>query len=65
VRLRDLLPFRTFEIGTSWPPEVARVELKKSVDQGGLFSGGEGGDAPFSRAALPSICAEHALVHLW
>jgi hypothetical protein len=41
-----LIPWRAFDIGTSWSPAVAVIELKKSVDQHTLFFGG-GGNAPF------------------
>jgi hypothetical protein len=46
VQLRDLIPWRTFTIGTSWPPDVAVIELKKRVDQSRFLSSGRR-DAPF------------------
>ncbi|AKU99194.1 hypothetical protein AKJ09_05858 [Labilithrix luteola] len=46
MQLRDLLPWRTFDITTCWSPEVAIVELKKRVDKGGMLFGGTG-TAPF------------------
>jgi hypothetical protein len=41
-----LIPWRALDIGTSWSPEVAVIELRKFVDQGTLLLGGVG-DAPF------------------
>jgi hypothetical protein len=40
-----LIPWRTFEIVTSWSPDVAVIELKKSIDQSRLYL--RGGNAPF------------------
>jgi hypothetical protein len=45
VRLRELIPWRTFVVETRWPPEIAAVEVKRAIHQPTLF--GSGGDAPF------------------
>jgi hypothetical protein len=47
VKLRDLIPSRTFDIGTSWSPNVAAIELKKAIDPARPPFGGSG-DAPFT-----------------
>lgn len=39
VRVGDLLPWRDFVIETSWPCEVAALELRKAIDEPQLFSG--------------------------
>jgi hypothetical protein len=46
VRLRDLIPWRAFDIATSWSPQVAVIELRKVIDQETFLFGG-GGNAPF------------------
>lgn len=46
MRLRDLIPWRSFDILTRWSPEVAAVELKKTIHRG-TSSFDQGNDAPF------------------
>jgi hypothetical protein len=43
--LRAAVPWRSFTIDTSWPPEVAAIEIRKVIDAPTLFGGG--GCLPF------------------
>ena len=39
MQLRDLIPWRAFDIETRWSPEVAAVALRRAIDEGSLLFG--------------------------
>ena len=41
MRVAELLPWRSFTIETSWPVEVAVVEIQKRMDARSIFGGGK------------------------
>ena len=54
VELRKLLPWRTFIIGTRWPPDVAAAKLRKSIGKDAwLFA--PLGRAPFVGGASSDV----------
>jgi hypothetical protein len=55
VKLRELLPWRSFTIGTRWPPGVAAAALRKCIDKDGTGLFAPRGKAPFKEARSSDV----------